>query len=85
MAAGEALVVTLVDLLMILKVKLATLLLRLHLSEVGMAAGEALGWTVLEGFLVALESIVLKVKLVRLSDLAGYHLQKYAALSSVDL
>ena len=84
MAAGEALVVTLVDLLMILKVKLATLLHR-HLSELGMAAGEALGWTVLEGFLVALESIVLKVKLVRLSDLAGNHLQKYAALSSVDL
>ena len=84
MAAGEALVVTLVDLLMILKVKLATLLHR-HLSELGMAAGEALGWTVLEGFLVALESIVLKVKLVRLSDLTGYHLQKYAALSSVDL
>ena len=84
MAAGEALVVTLVDLLMILKVKLATLLHR-HLSELGMAAGEALGWAVLEGFLVALESIVLKVKLVRLSDLAGYYLQKYAALSSVDL
>ena len=84
MAAGEALVVTLVDLLMILKVKLATLLHH-HLSELGMATGEALGWTVLEGFLVALESIVLKVKLVRLSDLAGYYLQKYAALSSVDL
>ena len=60
MAAGEALV-TLVDLLMILKVKLATLLHR-HLSELGMAAGEALGWAVLEGFLVALECIVLKVK-----------------------
>ena len=84
MAAGEALVVTLVDLLMILKVKLATLLHR-HLSELGMATGEALGWTVLEGFLVALESIVLKVKLVRLSDLAGNHLQKNAALSFVDL
>ena len=84
MAAGEALGMTLVDLIIILKVKLGNLLHH-HLSKVGMAAAEALGWTVLEGFLVALESIVLKVKLVRLSDLAGYHLQKYAALSSVDL
>ena len=67
MAAGKALVVTLVDLLMILKVKLGRLLHH-HLSKVGMASGEAVALTVLEGFLVALDSIVLKVKLGRLSS-----------------
>ena len=73
MAAGEALGVTglketLVDLLIILKVKLERLLHR-RLSKVGMAAGEALGLTVLEGTLVALDLIVLKVKMERLSCL----------------
>ena len=59
MAAGKALglpglMTTLVDLLIILKVMLGRLLHR-RLSKVGMAAGEALGLTVLEGILVALD------------------------------
>ena len=69
-AAGEALglKLTLVDLLIILKVKLRRLLHR-RLSKVGMAAGEALDLAVLEGILVALDVFVLKVKLERLSCL----------------
>ena len=86
-AAGEALGVTglketLVDLLIILKVKLERLL-HCRLSKVGMAAGEALGLTVLEGILVALDLFVLKVKLERLSCLgkvAGEPVLKDAAL-----
>ena len=70
--AGEVVVPglkeTLIDLLMILKVKLGGFLHR-RLSRVGMAAGEALGLTVLEGILVALDLIVLKVKMERLSCL----------------
>ena len=70
--AGEVVVPglkeTLIDLLMILKVKLGGFLHR-RLSRVGMAAGEALGLTVLEGVLVALDLIVLKVKMERLSCL----------------
>ena len=68
MAAGEALglKLTLVDLLIILKVKLRRLLHR-RLSKVGMAAGKALDLAVLEGILVAFDLIVLKVKLERLS------------------
>ena len=71
MAAGEALglKLTLVDLLIILKVKLRRLLHR-RLSKVGMAAGKALDLAVLEGILVALDLFfVLKVKLERLSCL----------------
>ena len=70
--AGEVVVPglkeTLIDLLMILKVKLGGFLHR-RLSRVGMASGEALGLTVLEGILVALDLIVLKVKMERLSCL----------------
>ena len=68
MAAGEALGMTLVDLIIVLKVKLGNLLHH-HLSKVGMAAAEALGWTVLEGSLVELDLIVLKVKVGRRSGL----------------
>ena len=68
MAAGEALGMTLVDLIIVLKVKLGNLLHH-HLSKVGMAAAEAFGWTVLEGSLVALDLIVLKVKAGRQSGL----------------